>query len=145
MEFMCDLTFRQSCWRHCNYTVIGFDKTTVCDWQETFLELLQEDRPDNRQFYCDTVYIDQCYRVKFTTADDFCLYIQLHVQIAFILKLMPMYSYMSQCHSVSKFDMKWGHWQDDCQRRLKENGIATNLNIETTWQRLCVYRVANYL
>jgi len=144
MEFMCNLSFRQSCGRPCNYTVIGFDKTTVCDWQETFLELLQEDRPDNHQFYWDTVYrlvlqgqIDNVRRLLsiHSAARSDSIYIEMNAYV-FSHVSMPI------CIRIWYEMQTLARW---CQRRLKENEIATNLNIETTWQRLCVYRVANYL
>jgi len=58
------------------------------------------------------------------------------ISVEQLLAKMPLYTDVSG-RSMSEFEMKWRHWQQECEQRLEEQEFAGDQHLETIVKILC--------
>ncbi|XP_064637372.1 nuclear pore complex protein Nup85-like [Lineus longissimus] len=53
-----------------------------------------------------------------------------------LLRKMPIFKYFTG-QSLAEFDLRWRHWQDECESRLDEQFFITDTNLELVCRILC--------
>ncbi|KAK3090531.1 hypothetical protein FSP39_012520 [Pinctada imbricata] len=120
--------------------LLGWIRMHFEEPDQMYRSIIVEERPEDQYKYWDCIYclvlqgqVDEARRLL---SKHSCYSTEGFQTVDNLLRRMPLLTHLSRGSSVAEFDMKWRHWREECENRLRQQEFVTNRNLSIIVQIL---------